>query len=771
MVRRVFATHRTALFWRFFSNYFALILIPVIVASLLTNIFVVRLIEQDAEKVNNIMMRHFSEQTDANFAAFQTDMVNMLTTSNVKSFLKTAGDTSDIASRLELIHSLMQQLDKIQSRNMVDKAFLYFAKEDLVIDGNTYSSKQEYFKQQYPIQEKDKPFFLAKFTDKKTMFFTAPHTVYEKSPLTEDIEASHSNISVLMSYPFNSSDPDVYLAVNVNRDKLREQLGMQEKWVTDTMLADQDGTVLIRNGSTEIESAAFAELIGSNPEQSLYIKPDEKAISYIKSTFNDSWYYVNVIDLQTLMKPALTIRTITIVFVAMFVVTGSAASYYLSRRLYNPIRDIKTRLESHRIDDMPMPNGGNEFDVIKRFSGLLISKNKELSRMVSGMFPIVQEHFMTKILFGEYRDSLSIEYYAKEIDFPYNPETTATVLCIEIQYYSAFVQQLSETSKSFMLEELKEKIRKLSPGSIWVCQTRSEQLACVLHHDDSAHADPEQTAEAIRQLLQQPHYKASIGIGNTVQGVERLHTSYDHAVAMLKYKSLQAEAEICSERSVWNVRQANDSFLSVAEVNRIFNKFKAGDFDSLLQSVFDMLDAGMRQKASAYQMKNLCSDILNTWIRAFESERNDFNISLYSGFFASINRCVTWEELRQSFRDIQTVLFRTVEPSERKRQFGEIIAYIQSHYHEELSIEHFAQQMNMSVGHFSRTFKEEVGEKYVEYIAKCRMAMAKQYLLQTDMKIDDIAEQVGYWGRNSFIRNFRRYEGITPAKFRSMHQA
>lgn len=455
MVRRVFATHRTALFWRFFSNYFALILIPVIVASLLTNIFVVRLIEQDAEKVNNIMMRHFSEQTDANFAAFQTDMVNMLTTSNVKSFLKTAGDTSDIASRLELIHSLMQQLDKIQSRNMVDKAFLYFAKEDLVIDGNTYSSKQEYFKQQYPIQEKDKPFFLAKFTDKKTMFFTAPHTVYEKSPLTEDIEASHSNISVLMSYPFNSSDPDVYLAVNVNRDKLREQLGMQEKWVTDTMLADQDGTVLIRNGSTEIESAAFAELIGSNPEQSLYIKPDEKAISYIKSTFNDSWYYVNVIDLQTLMKPALTIRTITIVFVAMFVVTGSAASYYLSRRLYNPIRDIKTRLESHRIDDMPMPNGGNEFDVIKRFSGLLISKNKELSRMVSGMFPIVQEHFMTKILFGEYRDSLSIEYYAKEIDFPYNPETTATVLCIEIQYYSAFVQQLSETSKSFMLEELK----------------------------------------------------------------------------------------------------------------------------------------------------------------------------------------------------------------------------------------------------------------------------------------------------------------------------
>jgi len=78
--------------------------------------------------------------------------------------------------------------------------------------------------------------------------------------------------------------------------------------------------------------------------------------------------------------------------------------------------------------------------------------------------------------------------------------------------------------------------------------------------------------------------------------------------------------------------------------------------------------------------------------------------------------------------------------------------------------------MNMSVGHFSRTFKEEVGEKYVEYIAKYRMNEAKRFLLETDMKIDDIAGKVGYWGRNSFIRNFRKYEGTTPAKFRSVHQ-
>ncbi|WP_231571240.1 helix-turn-helix domain-containing protein [Gordoniibacillus kamchatkensis] len=769
-MRRVLHTHRTALFWRFFANYFALILIPVLVASVLTNFFVVRLIEQDAEKLNNTIMQHFSEQTDATFAALETEMVNMLTTSNVKTFLKTSGDTSDIAQRFELIHSLMQQMNKLDSGSLVYKAFLYFANEDLVIDGNTYTGKDEYFREQYPIKDADKLAYLANYRGKQSMVFTGPHTVYEKPPFTSDIVSSHSNIAALLSYPFNSNSPDVYLAVNVDLDKMREQLGIQQKWVTDTMLVDPSGAVLIRNGSSELRNDSFLAMIRSSPEHSLFVKSGQKALSYVKSRFNDSWYYVSVIDLPTLLKPAQTIRAITIAFLALFIALGSLVSYYLSRKLYNPIRDIKAGLESQRLGDMSVPDGGNEFDVIKRFSGLLISKNKELSQMVSGMYPIVQEHFIAKILCGEYRDSLSIEYYAKEIDFPYKPKTTATVLCIEIQYYAPYTDQLSETSKSFILAELKENIRKLSPASIWVCQTSSDQLACVLHHDETVRCDPKETADAVKILLQQPYYKASIGIGKTVHTVADLHMSYSHALSMLKYKSLHAGAEICGEQSVWNERASGDSFLSVGEVNRIFNRYKAGDYESLLRSVFDLLDAGMRGNADAYQMKNLCSDVLNAWIRAVESERNDFDITLYSELFASVGRCVTWEEMRQTFRDIHGVLFRTMEPSDRKRQLTEIVAYIQNHYNEELSIEQFAAQMNMSVGHFSRTFKEEVGEKYVEYIAKYRMQKAKQFLLETDMKIDDIAGQVGYWGRNSFIRNFRRYEGVTPAKFRTMHQ-
>ncbi|WNQ10153.1 helix-turn-helix domain-containing protein [Paenibacillus aurantius] len=759
-------THRTGLFWTFFTKYFALILIPVIAASLLTNIFIVKLIESDAENINNIVMQGYSEQTDSLFSSLESDMVNMLSTSNIKSILNDG--TSDSTQRLEGIHSLMGQLAKLQSHRFVYNAFLYFAKADLIIDGRTYKSKREYFQENYPLDDQDRAAYLANFTDKKSMQFTGPHTVMEKPPFTEDAIQEHSNLSVLLSYPFNSSDPDVYLAVNVSRDKTSEQLGIPRKWVTDTALLDSGGNVLIHNGSTELKPGLFLPMLVSSREQELLVKQQTKGFSYRKSRFNDSWSYVSIIDMQTLLKPARMVQTFTIVFLGLFVVAGTLISYYLSRRLYHPIQEIRTGLEAHRIDGLPIQDGGNEFDVIKRCSHTIVSRNKELSQRVGGMYPIVEEHFISKILLGEYRDSLSIDYYAKEIDFRYRPITSATVLVIEFQFYSHPAEPLSETTKSFMLTELKEKIHKLSSGAIWVCLTHAERLACVLLHGSETPPDARETAETIKQLLQQPHYKAAIGLGTTVQGIEQLHSSYRQAAAMLKHKSLVPGVEICG---ISGKRPAGDGFLSVDEVNRIFNRYKAKDYDGLLQAACELLEAGMRNNTNAHQMKNMGVDMLNTWIRAVESERGEFNISFYSELLASLTRCVTWEELRHCFHDIHAMLFRAIQPSDRKQQFAEILAYIQEHYHEELSMELFAERMNMSVGHFSRLFKEEVGEKYVEYIAKLRIHRSKTYLLQTDMKIDDIAGQVGYWGRNSFIRNFRRYEGITPAKFREIHQA
>ncbi|MDF2645768.1 MAG: transcriptional regulator, AraC family protein [Paenibacillus sp.] len=715
---------RFALFWRLFTTYFIVILMPVIVASLMAHVLVVRTIEKDAEKLNDVIISHFSKQTDTALDSLKTNMINMLSSSNLTSLLHTVDDSRENQQRTEQLYSLREQLMKLQSDKLVSKVFLYFVNHDLVVDVDIYTDKGYYFDFTYPLDEQQKKAYLSHFTGKKMMDFTDPSTI---------------GMSALMSYPFNSVKPDVYLVVDFAEDKVKEQISIPEKWVTGTAIASSQGLIMNQVGLTDKEAKAVLEHTRANSKGSQFLITSEVAMSLVKSSFDDSWYYVSIADLRTLMKPAYITRVISWAFLVFFLVVGSFVSYYLSRRVYRPIKEIT-------------------------------EENKELSQRVSGMFPVLQELFVTKILLGEYRDALSIEYYAKEIEFTYNKNAMRTVLCIAFHYNSPAYEQLSETSKSFLFMELKERIVKSSPSLVWLCQTKPGVMACVVLHDPFLHFGAEEAANIVSLLLEpySEYFKATIGIGKTVNATEELHESYKLALSVLQNRGLDSDVEICRGPNVGD-RTQWESFLSVQDVNRIFNQFKTREYDKLLQSAFDMLEVGIRKNATAIQVKYLCTDVLNTWIRAVETEHNDFNVPFFSDLFERLNRCMTWDELKVCFQDIHSVLFRTEEPDQRAKQFSEILDYIHEHYNEELSIEYFARLLNMSNGHFSRTFKEEVGEKYVEYIAKYRLMKAKQFLLETDMKIDDIAEKVGYWGRNSFIRTFRKYEGITPAKYRTIN--
>lgn len=744
-----------ALFWRHFANYFVIILIPVIVACALAHFLVVSLIEKDAQKLNNVVLSHFSEHTDTALNALKTNMINMLSASNIRSLLKETGDDAgDNQRRMELIHSLREQLMKLQSDELVTRAYLFFVHHDLVIDADTYTDKAYYFDFRFPMNEAEKTAYLAQFSNKKMMEFT---------------KTDSTSLSALMSYPFNTPLPDVYLVVEVNRDKLKNLIHIRENWVAGTAILGSGGDILSENGlvADGISRLPMPLTTGT----SKFLIAEDKAISLVKSRFDDSSFYLSLVDLPTLMKPAQVTRLISWIFLAFFVVVGSFVSYYLSRRIYQPIAEIKEGLKSHRATEPLQLGEGNDYDVIKRYSRLIISENKELSQRVSGMLPIVQEHFVTKIVQGEYRDALSIETYAKEIDFAYAKKAARTVLGIALHFDPQVYGPLSETSKSFLMAELKERMMQLVPSPTWICQMKPDLLACVIHKDPLLNLSPEEDANIIKVALQLygSYFKATIGIGSTVHGMEELHLSYEHAVSMLQRRGLYADVEICSGQSSWDAPPF-DTFLSVQDVNRILNQYKTREYDKLLQSAYEMVEEGVRQHATASQIKYLCTDILNTWVRAVETERKDFNVPFYAGWFERVNACMTVEEVKQCFREFHGLLFQSAWPDERSRKLNDILAYIHDHYDEELSIEQFAGTMNMSVGHFSRIFKEEVGEKYVEYIAKYRLAKAKELLLQTDLKMDDIAAKVGYWGRNSFIRMFRKYEGITPAKYRALHQ-
>ena len=92
--------------------------------------------------------------------------------------------------------------------------------------------------------------------------------------------------------------------------------------------------------------------------------------------------------------------------------------------------------------------------------------------------------------------------------------------------------------------------------------------------------------------------------------------------------------------------------------------------------------------------------------------------------------------------------------------------YIEAHKGQRCTLSQMAMLCHLSPSYFSRLFLREFGQSYSSYLLQSRIKWAKELLMTTDKDINEIATLVGFSDSGHFIRNFKKFEGTTPARFR-----
>lgn len=88
---------------------------------------------------------------------------------------------------------------------------------------------------------------------------------------------------------------------------------------------------------------------------------------------------------------------------------------------------------------------------------------------------------------------------------------------------------------------------------------------------------------------------------------------------------------------------------------------------------------------------------------------------------------------------------------------------------DELSLDILADKVYLTSHYLSSMFNREKGIGINRYIKNVRMEKARELLLDTNMKINDICKAVGYSNLSYFCKAFRNEHGMTPEKYRE-HQ-
>jgi AraC-like DNA-binding protein len=94
------------------------------------------------------------------------------------------------------------------------------------------------------------------------------------------------------------------------------------------------------------------------------------------------------------------------------------------------------------------------------------------------------------------------------------------------------------------------------------------------------------------------------------------------------------------------------------------------------------------------------------------------------------------------------------------------IDLMQNKINETLSLEEIAQRVNLSASHFSNLFKKQTGFSPIEYFIHLKIQKASQYLLFTELRVKEIASNLGIEDAYYFSRIFTKVMGLSPNEYR-----
>jgi two-component system response regulator YesN len=98
--------------------------------------------------------------------------------------------------------------------------------------------------------------------------------------------------------------------------------------------------------------------------------------------------------------------------------------------------------------------------------------------------------------------------------------------------------------------------------------------------------------------------------------------------------------------------------------------------------------------------------------------------------------------------------------------FQRILTYVRNNYTQPLCLKTISQLFNQNPAYLGKLWKKQTGFKFHTYLDKLRIEAATELLLQTNMKVYEIAKAVGYEDPDYFYTKFKKHSGKSPLDFR-----
>lgn len=261
------------------------------------------------------------------------------------------------------------------------------------------------------------------------------------------------------------------------------------------------------------------------------------------------------------------------------------------------------------------------------------------------------------------------------------------------------------------------------------------------------------------------------GIGLWHKNKDGMKKSCDEALCALNYKVINGAECLVSYDEIRNItpRPAQIPEQDVRELERCINEMDNDGCRKVIEKIFRNINADKTLSPENLQM--LAINLILSGIRKMPFMQLQINEYLGRNILSleSIAKFKTMEQLKNWIINVicgMNELMLKQNLPEKRDVVKEVQEYISRNFSQEISLADIAEKFFINPYYFSQLFKKKTGETYQNYLTGVRISRAKKLLEETDLKMYEICELVGYTDVSYFSRVFEKREGIKPSNYR-----
>lgn len=395
---------------------------------------------------------------------------------------------------------------------------------------------------------------------------------------------------------------------------------------------------------------------------------------------------------------------------------------------------------------------------------------EEIRSVGKPLLQIYRDKFFLRLLHNLFDEEAQFELQAKDLNLNFSDRCYISVHCEihELQDKKLSHEKLMNLYNS-TLQMVREILGKHLP--CYAISLDIKHFAVIFHVPSTEELDHQKILDALANADSMVHNYfnvwLSVGIGSVVDAPLKISESYQDA--RMSFNSATREHPITDYRHAAPDAYKNSFNISLfkSDVTRAFEEF---DTDVLFHIMTEMMEIFSANPQRYLQAIDGACNILYLAISLLPEGESTLT-EIFSDFpdgYRSIYRANNVEQVVEwtaSLRDGLCEILKSRRVTYKAHVITSIQKYIQSHLEERLTLNEVAAVFGLSPNYLSVLFKKTCNIGFSEYITQLKISKAKPMLLEQDMKIYEVADQLGFESAFYFSKVFKKVEGISPREY------